>query len=344
MLSFCLFALAATTNFVGAVTPRCVDENGANVDWFVGLKVNNAYAYSLATSAKRTMTTSAYTLDNASKGAISLTIQQSFDTSVTAIYWNDEDPAGNSHNTFGHDKGIIAFDKTGGYWLIHSTPRFPDTTQGKYGGFPSYAVTYGQSFMCITLTPSTINTVANMLQWARPYVFSSRVVADSIALAPNINALIAGTAIKDPLSSQISFKSAAGQTFYGWGTTSSFNQDIYYTAAMYFKSAVRAETWMNGINPLPSFCTPTYLYNTVNIRSVGFAGKTWLETQDHSKWALTNNGYVCFGGKNRQLSQTSRQGELVCFAMPDLWSSLNAGILTYDQCPSELEKENATAW
>ena len=37
-------------------------------------------------------------------------------------------------------------------------------------------VTYAQSFMCLSLSTSTINQVATMLQYYRPFVYDSNVV------------------------------------------------------------------------------------------------------------------------------------------------------------------------
>ena len=69
-----------------------------------------------------------------------------------------------------------------------STPRYPDTEAGKYTGYPGkscqtvriiialvseYATTYAQSFMCITLTTSTINNIAHMVSFLSAVVLLS---------------------------------------------------------------------------------------------------------------------------------------------------------------------------
>ena len=336
MLNFLLLLLLL--HQVWSSSPSCLDENGNNVDWFVAIKANNGYDYSYAYSRSKILQKSDYTLDDADNGAISRTIQQTFHDEFTSIYWDDQDPDGNSHNTFGHDKGIISFDKDSGFWLIHSTPRFPDTSSSTYKGYPDYAKTYAQSFMCISLDTSTINDVAHMLRWARPYVFKTRIDEVSLSAAPNINFLINGSALTDPTSNTLKFKSKGGLSYTGYGTTINFNDDVYSYIANTYESDVMAETWMNGINPLPSWCVPDFSYNVKNIRSVSFGGMNWTETQDHSKWAITEAGQVCFGGKNRQQSQMTRQGSIVCFEMSDLWTSLKDGIITVDSCASDKHK------
>ena len=79
----------------------------------------------------------------------------------------------------------------------------------------------------------------------------------------------------------------------------------------YFHSSFAWETWMNGINPLPSYCAPDYTYNVVNVRTLAIGGASWKETQDHSKWAVSQDGstpIVCIGDINRQKSQAGRAG------------------------------------
>jgi deoxyribonuclease-2 len=46
----------------------------------------------------------------------------------------------------------MAFDAKGGFWLVHSVPRFPfDRASSEPYTYPAYAKTYGQSFICLTL-------------------------------------------------------------------------------------------------------------------------------------------------------------------------------------------------
>jgi deoxyribonuclease-2 len=48
----------------------------------------------------------------------------------------------------------MAFDANGGFWLVHSVPRFPANTGSgvSYEGYPAYAATYGQSFLCMSMS------------------------------------------------------------------------------------------------------------------------------------------------------------------------------------------------
>merc|ERR1711924_180479 len=94
--------------------------------------------------------------------------------------------------------------------------------------------------------------------------------------------------------------------------------------------ALRVETWQNGATDLkmPTFCTPDYDYDVQNVSMVSMPdGVSWKETQDHSKWGVTDSSSkrtACVGDINRQYSQESRGGGAVCYDNSDHWSSFNS--------------------
>ena len=55
-------------------------------------------------------------------------------------------------------------------------------------------------------------------------------------------------------------------------------------------------------------------------------GVSWKETQDHSKWAVSESGArtACVGDINRQYSQAARGGGTLCYESSDLWSAFDA--------------------
>ena len=105
----------------------------------------------------------------------------------------------------------------------------------------------------------------------------------------------------------------------------------------YWHTGMLWETWMNGVNPDPTFCSSSgdYAYDSVNIRNVNVAGEEWKETQDHSKWGLGQQGgrsVVCIGDINRQESQNKRGGGTTCLEHDDLWQAFSDVVTHYDQC------------
>ena len=68
----------------------------------------------------------------------------------------------------------------------------------------------------------------------------------------------------------------------------------------------------------------------------------WTSTQDHSKWAITVDGfeqdngkkpYACIGGINRQFSQEKRGGATMCYQSKGLNSALFDIIVDFEDCP-----------
>lgn len=99
---------------------------------------------------------------NTSENALAFTLQQIFNelggTDLAYLLYNgnfntgvtkkDESPDNVEHENWGHTKGALAFDESSGFWLIHSVPRFPDTSVSYV--YPKEETEYGQSFLCMT--------------------------------------------------------------------------------------------------------------------------------------------------------------------------------------------------
>jgi len=54
--------------------------------------------------------------------------------------------------------GAIGFDKTDGFWLITSLPKFPSPKSDGYK-FPSNGDVYGQTFLCISMNYDMLDIV-----------------------------------------------------------------------------------------------------------------------------------------------------------------------------------------
>ena len=54
--------------------------------------------------------------------------------------------------------GAIGFDKTDGFWLITSVPKFPSPKSNGYK-FPSNGDVYGQTFLCISMNYDMLDIV-----------------------------------------------------------------------------------------------------------------------------------------------------------------------------------------
>merc|ERR1711916_223054 len=60
-----------------------------------------------------------------------------------------------------------------------------------------------------------------------------------------------------------------GQKFTTFAKNAAWDSDLFEDlVAPKLDNGLLAETWMNGVNPLPSYCTPEYKYDVINIREL----------------------------------------------------------------------------
>ena len=74
-------------------------------------------------------------------------------TTKLSFMYNDETPTGRTSSSYGHTKGVIGADYSGGFWLIHSVPSYPPLPENSSSyGYPNTGLNYGQSFLCLSLS------------------------------------------------------------------------------------------------------------------------------------------------------------------------------------------------
>jgi len=341
-------------------SPSCLDEDGNPVDWWAIIKApiisgnaNKAaaegYAYSY-TDSNNTLYFTSNSLATDLTASLGATLNQVYSSDSNAyMMYDDQDPTGASHSSYGHLKGVIGFDNKAGFWLVHSVPRFPlgPNSTDSYQGYPDYAATYGQSFLCVSYSLSQLNLIAGGLLLNKPYVFDQNYPFTIPSSAANITLLIQKKFITTtPASSYFKVTSLGGRIFNVFAKNAAWNKDLYSQLVQpTFGKSMDWETWMNGdlSNAMPTFCTPTYPFNSINIREVTLdvdSGIVYTETKDHSKWGInqvkstsTTTGYlVCIGDINRQFSQAKRGGGTVCYNNLDLYTDFKAIISAADLC------------
>ena len=250
------------------------------------------------------------------------------DSSINYIMWNDQDPTGDKHDSNGHSKGVIAWNEKGGFYLLHSTPRFPPDPQNSQYSFPQNEITYAQHFLCVTISFADVNTLAKHLQYVRPYIFSTNTPI-SLSSTPAMADLIDGVHITTPgttsgyVSGWTHFakNSEWGQDFWEDLVAQSLSMDLF------------VETWRR-YPTLDTFCTPKQSYNVQNVCSLKFGDTSFGYTHDHSKWGISQSGStVCIGDINRMTSQEHRGGGALCRSLSSLHSSLSDAIVSKDDCP-----------
>lgn len=255
------------------------------------------------------------------------------------LAWSDQPPGTNISNSGAHAKGVMAFDRETGFFLRHSTPRFPlAAATGKYAGFPNYARIYGQSFLCVSYSLSTLNEIASQFILNGVKVYDSHVPGDIGQQNPNLAVLGSDNIpnVKTPFHF-CSFRSLAGKNFTDFAKSRYCDCELYSSiVAPALQNDMAVLSW--GRPLMGSGCRPATQFDVLDISGMTLyntpEGKiTYNETKEHSKLGfVAKNDMICVGDINRMTSQASRGGGTTCFADSGLWRALTTQIAEWNAC------------
>ena len=293
--------------------------------------------------------------DDPLQGASRSNSTQATGSQNSYLLYNDEPDTGTASSSYGHTKGVVAAAGTeGGLWIVHSTPKFPASTGKAQFYFPETEIIYGQTFLCLSLSKSEIDTVGQQLLLNKPYIYHKvGMFADTDATAeqfPNLADVLRGNwnAEGGTGVQQLNVGSEL-QTFTSFAKNSQWNDDLYENLiAKHYNSGLLVESWLRGDEIGPD-CPPGHPFSVVDAKTLSVVdgtGKnlTWTESQDHAKWAvaLDSSYVVCVGDINRMTSQRKRGGGAVCFSNRNLCYSLYKTVTTSDVCSGSSGKEPLT--
>ena len=215
------------------------------------------------------------------------------------VVYNDEIPNnGDDHfvTKKGHCKGIITWNENRISWLCHSVPKFPSFNfDGKsISDIREGELIYGQSFqyMEFEFKPEVISSLLLQLHIMEANIYIHNYDPNLDSLHTHIhNIPIRTIQISDSITHIA--KSPKNEI------------DIYSEhIILKYNYKWQIETWIRGHhiekNYLNSFCS--------DIHSLIFENIHYKESQDHSKWAVSNDIYYFIGDLNRMTSQYKRGG------------------------------------
>lgn len=318
-----------------------LDESGKPVDYWFAYKVPKlaagagahsavGYEYAYYDPKQKKLAPSPY-LMNSGKGALDATLNSVFKKPGASTGWllyNDEMPAsakGSDDGSFGHTKGVIAFDTASktALWLLHSWPKFADP-----GAATLPTPMYGQTYLCISLSLATASKIAaQMMNHQQPQVYLPRLPAalaknDPIALlAQKSNPKASGD------SDVLDFKSRAGLPFKVIAKNRAWNKDFWNDLVGPTLGAdMDVETWIRG--KIPPVLDSDGIHKTFDVKFIDLSPLgmpwAWPETHDHAKWGITTTSdWVCVGDINRMISQEKRGGGTIALQDSALWSALS---------------------
>ena len=318
-----------------------LDENGKAVDWWFAYKVPKlaksansptatGYEYIYYDSNVGKVAKSPYLLTDG-KGALDLTLQSVFakpDATTGWILYNDEMPSDTKRldsSSFGHTKGVIAFDTASktAIWLLHSWPKFADPGAA---GMPTPI--YGQTYLCLALDMATASAIAQqMVDHQEPQVYVPRIPPSLDKKDP----LYVVTQKLDPNAKGdadvIDCKTRGGLAFKVIAKNRKWNKDFWNDlVGPTLKADMNVETWIRG--KIPPTLDSDGIHKTFDVKYIDLSQLgipwTWPETHDHAKWGITvDSDWVCVGDINRMVSQEKRGGGTIAFQDQTLWAALS---------------------
>ena len=318
-----------------------LDESGKAVDWWFAYKVPKlakdagstsatGYEYVYYDPAIGKVVKSPYLLTDG-KGALDLTLNAVFDNAPPTTGWilyNDEMPEDAERGdvgSFGHTKGVLAFDTASktALWLLHSWPKFADP---KAVAMPTPI--YGQTYLCISLDIATASMIAaQMANHQEPQVYLPRLPSTLDKRDPLY--LLAQTI--DPNASAdgdvIACKSRGGLTFKVIAKNRKWGKDFWNDLVGPTLGAdMNVETWIRG--KIPPTLDSDGIHKTFDVKYIDMSPLglpwAWPETHDHAKWGITvDSDWVCVGDINRMISQEKRGGGTIAFQDAALWEALS---------------------
>ena len=324
----------------------CRNPNGTAVDWYV-------IFFLPRTSSSDGEIYYAYFDNTSSSLKYYLYEESSFPPSIITSYvidnfgnedfnyffWNDDvtlkDSASKSaSSTKAHAKGSLVYDKSGGAFLLHSLPRFPTRTieNELLIELPSNAGSYGQHFLCISVTKTTAEKIAELLNYIN---ISNNFSVDKDYVNTKANEWITKLIINKydssyPQELQTIIKSKKGVEF-NFISKSHINQITPYDTTIrdIYLDDFYVRTWTKP-SLAPDLCEKYSLFNVENVQYGEFV---YNKGSEHSKWAVSINKNInCFGDLNHCESQQNRGGNIVCFENKKLHDIIINAIIDIDTC------------
>lgn len=340
VLFFCYTGISADIS--------CMNEAGEPVDWFVIYKlpkyriggIESGVEYMYLDSSAGMWQMSKFMI-NSSQGAMGNTLSQLYNEevyksniSVYALY-NDGPPILKYIEGYGHTKGVLLFDRSQGFWISHSIPRFPSFPEKGYL-YPSSGKVYGQTALCVTYQYESFIRIVNQLAYIYPRFYNCSVPAAFLDDLPQLAQLCEGS--KPQLISNKRMEqlfSFHGEKLVSFVKSEDFVDDIYTGwVAQALDVDLLVESWQRQGHKLPSNCSLSK--HTLNIKRIQLSKSVLFQSyDDHSKWCVSQtdkNQVTCLGDLNRVRSQLWRGGGLICSFNPLIYKAFRQAVDLYIGC------------
>ena len=369
-----MFAIARRLGVAGALSLcvvsslSCLDESGASVPWWFVFKQNNGLDYAYVDADTKLsdgpLQLTGKTLDcvGGVGCALGATLQELINSAAAGtaarVSWNDalpdlfsnasSDESGSwdlrlASGTSGHTKGVIGANSSGGFYMMHTLPKFPVLTLPEYAY--SGSTIYAQHYLCISLGVDDIELAAAGAQYVDPQVYASVVPSGALASQfPTLTALVAGARATG--TAKVTLRSTSGSIFSYFVKSGSSGLDLWEDVVQGGPNGLGVnmlvESWRRP-PVMDSYCSPPYAYASVNVDTMRYITATGEEqtyryTQDHAKLGMAVNAtaltqWLCTADNNRMSSQWIRGGGAICFRHAPLYAAILDMVVSADSCP-----------
>jgi len=257
--------------------------------------------------------------------------------------WNDDmtidDDEKKSSMGKAHSKGILAYDSTSGFYLVHSLPRFP-YRKGKdfLEDLPDNTGIYAQSFLCISLKKDEEKKVIEDLLIINPQLIMKHSDYKDFVDDPqndNVIKLLKNRGDSNLPDSSITDLKSKKQMFTIFSKGKDFDSLPWDSLIpKYYKQTFHVETWTKPDRRLKPLCSSGA--TVYNVEEVKFGEFEYTSNNEHSKWG-TSTKTVCIGDLNRTGSQLKRGGLVICLNHTVLAKIFMDSIVKSQKCSKNLK-------
>lgn len=234
----------------------CLDENQNPVPWIYMYKLpkhvspnGNGLDFLYLHSNSNGWQLSKYPIDDAR--SIPGTLISHLSPSDLVLMYNDEPPEAESDETRGHTKGVVAGNVQGGFWLVHSVPKYPDNNYSNYS-YPPTGHLYGQSFLCWSMSASELDHAGTLIAYNEPHVYVGQVPEGLKSTYPNLQRVTTEQPwIREPPF----FKTSTINNFTVFSKSHKFQKELYVDwVAPALNTDLLVESWLHGPGVITTDC------------------------------------------------------------------------------------------
>lgn len=370
VLSLIAYAIISLTGSVALSSPRCKNQEGKDVDWFIMYKLprntNGAFkseggefmyidAVNSRPNGLRYWPLSKQDIFS-DRNPVAFTLQPLYETTtrqdILYFVYNDQPPSHIKGTRAGHSKGVVLFDNDVGVWLLHSAPRFVDGLHSGRYSFPNNARSNGQMFMCVTFRTSEVDKIARMLRTEYANVYASRVPPAMKVKYREVEQLSNNRFVQSSQETlyATTLTSEGGLKLNAYAKRATARQDLHFgVLAKALQGPIAVQAWFRGAGTrLPNVRSSTcsvFNIEEVIMRYDAYNFVKFSGAVDHSKWAVSiDKDVFCFASMNRMESQANnRGGEALCFENPAVKALFRRSAVINQQCSVDESELRNTA-